>query len=989
MNSENLDGLRRVLAATGYFPDGQPAPGLVIGGDAPPQRGRRFVPDASWRSRAALTVYFKFERNFPDEIVISRWRREVWNEGFAPLLWVVSPDRINLYNGFGTPVHQRDAQKHLIRTFENIDTSLRELDALAGRLSMMTGQFWAEVPEVDRKTSVDQKLLFDLACLERDLVDADLARGAAQALIGRVIFTQYLVDRGIVTASRLNRLCGHNALPPILRERNATERLFTWLSDTFNGDMFPPASVKTTPAASHLRRVAEFLEATDPESGQQTFFPYQFDVIPVELISSIYEQFAHSAPETRERAPSDPGSTGVHYTRLSLVSLVLDEVMNGLTGKESVLDLTCGSGVFLVEALRRLVQLRSRSEPLTRELIRATLYKQVFGVDISEAAIRVAAFSLYLAALELDPDPQPPQALKFQPLIGKTLLVGDARTVEQSGHGATVLMTKNGLKKFDLVVGNPPWTFRGQAGTAARRRTQTVKTPVQPRGEGLDFVVRAAEFSHEKTRFGLILSALPFFSRSATGIAAAKHVMRLLAPVTLVNLSNLSGWLFETATMPAVVLLARNRPQPADQITLVQIPWTADSARTQSFEISPSDIISLSQTATEERPFRLKTASVGRRRDLALIDALCSSRPSLGSQLKQLRVAFADGLTRGNPVSRTRDARALKGLKVLEAQEMRLFSIPEELDRFELSKAQWPRDREIYRAPLVIVKEMVADNGRLVVGVSDNDVIYTDAFFGASFAKSNPPLASLLAAVLGSSLASWFFLMTSAEFGIWKRKLLIRDVDALPVPDLEHAVDTRAGRELVTIAEILSRSGTDGPALSLLDDAVFELYGLRGEDRIVIRDGLVRARWQWQAGRLDSVAPAAARTDITHYASVFTSAISGWLSARNQRHMRAEVFALGDRDPLRVVRFVLVEGAGDPRVDVVVPQGDLALVLEQIGKRLKVKLGAALSAARELRIHGRNEVVIIKPAARRYWMGVSALEDADSVVAESIAGAAA
>jgi hypothetical protein len=44
---------------------------------------------------------------------------------------------------------------------------------------------------------------------------------------------------------------------------------------------------------------------------------------------------------------------------------------------------------------------------------------------------------------------------------------------------------------------------------------------------------------------------------------------------------------------------------------------------------------------------------------------------------------------------------------------------------------------------------------------------------------------------------------------------------------------------------------------------------------------------------------------------------------------------------------------------------------------------------RELRIHGRHEVVIIKPSARRYWMGVAALEDADAVVAESFSGAAA
>jgi len=452
--------LEHVLAATGYLPDGQPAAGLQLGSDAQAsRRGRVFTPDALWRSASSLTVYFKFEQTPPAEDVVSQWRREVWNEGFAPLLWVISPQRIDLYNGFGTPVKDGDAQKHLIGRFETIEASLHQLDELAGRLAIETGQFWANAPTVDRKTSVDQKLLSDLAFLERDLVAGNLARSATQALIGRVIFTQYLIDREIVSATRLRKVCGHTALPAILRDRSATAKLFEWLAQTFNGDMFPPSSVKTTPADLHLKRVAEFLEAVDPQSGQLSFFPYQFDVIPVELISSIYEQFAHAEPRASGQR-TEALRNGVHYTRLSVVSLVLDEVMGGLSGQESVLDLTCGSGVFLVEALRRLVYLRTQGEPPTRDVIRSTLYEQVYGVDISEAAIRVAAFSLYLAALELDPDPQPPQSLKFQPLIGKTLLVGDARTVEQQGDGKAVLTTTTGPKQFDLIVGNPPWSFK-------------------------------------------------------------------------------------------------------------------------------------------------------------------------------------------------------------------------------------------------------------------------------------------------------------------------------------------------------------------------------------------------------------------------------------------------------------------------------------------------------------------------------------------------
>jgi hypothetical protein len=961
--------------------------GLLLGSNAQAsRRGRVFTPDALWRSASSLTVYFKFEQNPPAEDVVSQWRREVWNEGFAPLLWVISPQRIDLYNGFGTPVKDGDAQKHLLGRFETIEASLHQLDKLAGRLAIETGQFWAKVPIVDRKTSVDQKLLSDLAFLERDLVKGNLARNAAQALIGRVIFTQYLIDREIVSAARLRKVCGHTALPAILRDWSATAKLFEWLAQTFNGDMFPPSSVKTTPAAHHLKRVAEFLEAVDPQSGQLSFFPYQFDVIPVELISSIYEQFAHAEPRASGQR-TEALRNGVHYTRLSVVSLVLDEVMDGLSGQESVLDLTCGSGVFLVEALRRLVYLRAQDKPLTRDVIRSTLYEQVYGVDISEAAIRVAAFSLYLAALELDPDPQPLQSLKFQPLIGKTLLVGDARTVEQQGDGKAVLTTTTGPKQFDLIVGNPPWSFKGQSGTEVRRKMMAAGIPTQPRGECLDFVLRAAEFSHEKTRFGVILSATSFFSRSDTGMKAAQHVMRELAPVTLVNLSNLCSWLFATATMPAVVLFARHRPkQRADQVTVVQIPWAPSGARTHSFEVAPSDIIELSLGEIEKQPLKLKAAAVGRRRDLILLEELTAAYSSLGEQFACLTTKFRDGLTQGKQKNWKRDAHELKDLELLQTHDIEHFRISNNLSIYNHSKAQRPRSREIYRAPLLIVKEMLIGQPRALVAVADRDIVFTDSFFAVSLPSNHEKVAHLLATILSSSLASWFFGLTASEFGIYKRKLLIRDVELLPVPDFATALDSQAGQRLLALGKSLHERSIKDEDWNILDEAVFDLYGLGELDRVVIRDGLLRAGWQWEEGREASIVPSDNYAEVASYAKTFLSVMAGWFSARNKRHMRAEIIDLPREAALRVVRFVVEDGPGQAGVSLITPDGELSDVLARIGKRLKVKIATALSAERELRIHGRNEVVIIKPAARRHWMGVVALEDADAVVVESFSG---
>ena len=984
--------LHPVLEATGYLlPSGQPAPGVLLGSDTQQMRlgHRSFSPDALWRGTSTpLTVYFKYVSRSPADEDIGIWRREIWNEGFAPLLWIVSPDQIDLYNGFARPERTGDADKNRLETFRNIVTELEKLDKFAGRFAMETGQFWSQASSVTRKTSVDHQLLSDLAFLESDLINANLEQIEAQGLIGRTIFTQYLIDREIIGKREIQRLCGYFTLPEVLRDRVATETLFTWLSETFNGDMFP-SSATATPSADHLNRVAAFLEAVDPKTGQTTFFPYQFNVIPVELISTIYEQFAHTVTEqsSGNTGHTNANQMGVYYTRLSVVSLVLNEVMNGLTGKETVLDLTCGSGVFLVEALRRLVRLKSGDSIPSRKLIRSTLYEQIYGMDISENAVHIAAFSLYLAALELDPDPQPPHALTFKPLIGKTLIVGDAHGVEDIAHGQEVLTAKTGLKKFDVIVGNPPWSFRGQMGTRVRQN-RSVNIPRQPRGESLDFVTRSMEFAHDDTRFGLILSATPFFARSQTGLKASQHVIKSLSPVTIVNLSNLSSWLFPKAGMPAVAFFARHRPQqPKDQITLVQVPWSPAGAQSHTFKIARSDIITLPFANWERQPEQLKTAIFGCRRDLLLLDRLIGANATLSDRLEVFKTKLSTGLKFGN---RGGDAKFLRSLPLLRRQDyQRLFVSTNNLSLFNAEGAERPRNREIYRAPLLIVKEfLIKGEPRPITAVADHDLVFTDAYFGVTLPPDRSEIAHLLAAILSSALASWYLIMTGSAFGLWLPRLMLKDIARLPTPDLGEAVRSEAGQRILRLGKTFLRSHLSENDWKMLDEAVLDLYGLDEPDRIVIRDGLFRASWEWKQGRLESVEPAGIEDHMSNYANAFLSSIDVWLSARKQKRMCAEIFNLSQQDPLRVVRFILEEKPGPSEVKIIQPEGQLKELLLQIGKRLNVPLTDTLIGERELRIYGSNEVVIIKPAARRYWLGVSGLEDADTVIAESVSEAA-
>ena len=980
--------LREVLEATGYLENGEPAHGVYLGEDAHNKcQAREFTPDALWRSDSALTVYFKFEPEVPSTDQVAQWRREIWNQGFAPLLWIISPNRIDLYNGFGRPRETGDANRHRLKTFQKIENELDNLDAFAGRLTMETGRFWQQTSAVNRRTSVDRQLLSDLSALERDLVELGMDRSSAQGLIGRSIFTQYLIDRQIVTEQFLKDNYGYNTLSRILRDPFATEQLFKRLRKIFNGDLFPSES-STALNPEHLCRVADFLEAVDPESGQTTLFPYQFDVIPVELISSIYEQFAHADSST----PDIHSEMGVFYTPLSLVSLILDEIMVGLTGEETVLDLTCGSGVFLVEALRRLVNLRSNGGKPRRELIRSTLHQQIYGVDISEAAVRVAAFSLYLAALELDPDlgPHSPQTLEFEPLIGKTLIVGDAWNVESTAGGKGTLTEQGTPRKFDVIVGNPPWSYRGRATTIARRTRVGWEGARPPRGESLDFVFRAMDFASEDTRFGLILSAVQFFSLSKTGASASRQLIEELSPVTLVNLSNQSNWLFSRSNMPAIVLFARHRPSPRDAITAVQIPWSPAGAKSHTFEIARSDIITLPLADWQRKPEFLKAAFVGFRRDLSLLDRLTASHPTLGDQLPKFGAELKVGLTFGTFGNRSNDSGFLQGLPLLKAEDLQPFDVPDDLVPFDAAKAQWPRNLDIYQAPLLLIKEFLKKSPRPIVAVADRDIVFTDSFFGAAFPSEGQDTAHLLAAILSSSLASWFFLMAASTFGLWMQRIKCGDIECLPVPDLPKVLDSKIGQRLIRLSLKLQQNPPIDADWKTLDEAVFDLYDLDETDRIVAPDGLFRASWQWKAGK-DASVEAASISQVSEYARIFQSAVGVWLSAANQRYMRAEVFDLPEQAPIRVVRFVLEDRSEllkPSELEVIEPEGGLRDVLDRIGDRLALPLANSIVGQRELRVHDRNEVVFIKPAACRHWMGVSALEDADSVIVESFSGTA-
>src|SRR5690606_15191102 len=114
------------------------------------------------------------------------------------------------------------------------------------------------------------------------------------------------------------------------------------------------------------------------------FWAYQFDVIPTELISSIYEEFYHSKGIEDDK--------GTHYTPIPLVDFVLSRMLTPqvLEEKPRILDPACGSGIFLVESFRRIVRFERHKLGGTRlsiDQLYNILQTQIRGIEINPEAV--------------------------------------------------------------------------------------------------------------------------------------------------------------------------------------------------------------------------------------------------------------------------------------------------------------------------------------------------------------------------------------------------------------------------------------------------------------------------------------------------------------------------------------------------------------------------------------------------------------------------
>ncbi len=264
--------------------------------------------------------------------------------------------------------------------------------------------------------------------------DGTLITAAVQLLIDRLIFVKALSDREI-EEDYLERLALAVEKDGLDESDTgwftACREIFSRLNKFYNGSIFEPRPELENVTVSN-KVVRDIIRSLQPENS-----PYNFAVMPVEILGTIYERFLGRVVRTTEQRvkieekPEVRKAGGVYYTPQYIVDYIVKNTVGNLlekcktpqeAAKLKILDPACGSGSFLVGAYSALIQwytgyydIKKRltendrndayydSEGrvrLTARLKRQILLNNLFGVDIDPQAVEVTRFSLSLKALE-------------------------------------------------------------------------------------------------------------------------------------------------------------------------------------------------------------------------------------------------------------------------------------------------------------------------------------------------------------------------------------------------------------------------------------------------------------------------------------------------------------------------------------------------------------------------------------------------------------
>jgi methylase of polypeptide subunit release factors len=925
--------------------------------------------------------------------------QKLWNLGNAPFLIVLLPNEIRVYTGFDFSI--KDEDKGLVKgieeivdlTFENIRNRLTDFKAD----SIDSGKLWEnQAKHVTPEKRVDIHLLNNLRKLEEYLESRGLDLSIIHALIGKYVYIRYLYDREILSPEWLN---ANNINLDTVLSRNATLAGLLHLTETlehrFNGAIFPlPPNIEATLSDEMVSLVASTFKGDDLASGQihMDFDAYDFSYIPVETLSSIYEQFLHSQGTGKK--------VGAVYTPEPVADYLLCELEESkpLRKGMKILDPACGSGIFLVLAYRRLIELElaNSSEKKLKPTELQRILENIYGVERNQEACYVAEFSLILTLLNYidPPDLHRNKDFKFPSLHNTQIFECDLFDNESDFWKKRI--------KFDWIVGNPPWIeikpdTQGEGFARSWIDENFNNRPVGGNRVCEAFSWRVVDLLNSNGCVGLLIHANSLFNHESQKYRQTFFKDLTVARVT--NFSHLAYVLFGgRGNEPAATLIySKTQPEvekpeiihyaPLIVNQLANRPWNKGNKQiTWTITINENEISTISPEDAETGDLIVwKTALWGNLKDKKVIQRISRLFTDNFGNLAEYRGwSIYQGLaikshSSGNEIQ---SAPYLQGCHSINVNQMlkakTRFIIPEESisiipeENYFIRKRGGSLGFSTAKAPHIVITPNCCI-------YSDRDFVIPHPHIGISASKADADYLRAISVFLTSSVIQYFLFLSSPSWGVGRSRIYVRDIKLIPLPNLSERQISELSQLQITLSN-LEKNGkqTDVLLQKLLDDMVENLFSIPKNSGITARE-FISIRLQFNQGK--SVVPATASPTKEHlykYALHLRDELDTFTEGSGLRH---KILLTHSKD-LIVCSVEFIRSTESININIEKAHSNSSALLADIQAKTKQQFSQWVYVQRSLRIFEDSKIHICKSPRLIDWTRTQAMNDADDIIAE-------
>ncbi|SIO55733.1 N-6 DNA Methylase [Singulisphaera sp. GP187] len=927
-----VDGL---VAVSGYIREGRSPEEVVMMEKAAIYGAHSVFFEAGRNGRPPIAQAFVFLSDGPhDDSGFAELHKRLWSWGGVPLIYRKVAGMVQLFRCAHKPDFvsaKGDIVCKPIRTLKTA-AAIGGSEAWWDASRLRNGTIWDDTEVCSTMLSASKaahkRLIDAVRRLNDDLNNEGvLKKHLRRKLLILSLLIAYLEERGVFQKDYFGRfLTGATKFFQVLANGEALVNLLLALEDRFNGHVFiiEENDRETLKSSTQLARFARLVEGRTEASGQLTLWQlYSFKDLPVELISHIYQLFVKDNESSV-------------YTPPFLVRLMLEEALSWErldrlhSRNEIILDPSCGSGVFLVEAYKRLVlHWRSRNSwnrPGIPVLL--TLLQKVHGIDLEDGAVELAAFSLCLALCDaLEPEEIRASIRLFPPLSGNT--------IHQSCFFEAIerkLLTA----AVGVVVGNPP--FASSLSTpGAERSYQNYKVNHGP----LPDKQVAYLFLHEAMGLvaeGGVLSMLQqygfLYNKLSVGFRRdfidRWDVREVLDFVSVRGLFQKAG----ADTKVVVVVADASAPKADRQILHATFRRSGRIDAEQGFDIDYYDLHWLPRPLALSNDGVWRSGLLGGGRVLGFVDRLKSFR-TLGQFAEEHGWDFGEGFIEGVKKKRGKSHRAdhIIGESVLPSEALTLDGIDTSaITKMPEKPIEKQRSAKRFTPPMLLVREQMD----LPHAVWSKDYLtYKNQIVG--FAASKEQHTTL------QQLDEWL------------------STESSPLRAFVACVSVKLFTQKAT-----TLSGADILALPYPENASLDLSV---NERIIVDDIVEYQRDLVRLGEDSPVMRNSGHSNLPAFNSTFIGQINTVYRKRPLQPLEPQSWPGVICQP-----FVFGQGLVDW-------EGADGLK-GKLNNLLHEQLGTTLHVTRIARIYDGHFVFLLKPDRMRYWLRSVALRDADEILAD-------